>query len=223
MVQIDKDELVWQWRDVLIVISLWILFVAISSLLFFNIIKEKPYVGSLVCNVFILIVLVWLHRKKGVSWREFGFPKRGVRRDLVWGALVGFSLPMVVNLVQLRFLKIAASIGVNHFLYLLVLPFTLEGVSGIILSPLVEELFDRGILYRLIRRRTGVVASVLMISCIISLSHISSMSNLEFFFIRFFYNVVLCMIYERSGNMYRCISCHIAINYISAFYRVIDA
>ena len=222
MTETKENQYEWSWKDVVTISFLWLLVVFLISFAFLDVVKAKPYWGSFECNIFMLIILTWFCKRKNVSWREFGFPTQRLSRSWILGTLIGLSLPTVVNIVQLNMIKILTSVSTSHFFYMIIFPFTVEGVSRIVLSPIVEEIVDRGTLYRLIRRRVGMMGGILMSSFIISLSHISSITNIEFFVIRFFYNVVFCFIYERTGNLLACMSCHMAVNYISSFYRVID-
>jgi len=217
----NKTDNLWGIRDLIFISLCTVLFTVAVSFAFFGVVKENPYAGAFIIDVLLLLAVFMLCRRKRVSWNQFGFVREHRIRALVFGGVIGILLPTSVVIFKLDFVSVLTRIEAGHFAYMLIHPVTFNGFTGIFLTPFVEEVCTRGILYRVVRNRFGPLVSISLVSCIFSLLHASSLLNLEHFIIRFFYSAVLSYIFERNGNMYQCISCHIAINYITAFYRVV--
>ena len=223
----SDDSKQWGIVDLLIISACVVTFLLVWFVLLFclsslSVIRIASYVGAVFLDIFLLFVISKLCKKKGLSWRQFGFQKGHRLRAFVFGCTAGLLLPTIVSIARFKIPAILDNVKSSHLGYMLIFPATLEGFTGIFLTPFTEEIFARGILYRVIRRRFGPLGSIFLVSSIVSLLHVSSVQNLEYFVIRFFYNVVMSWMYERSGNMYQCVSCHMAINYISAFSRVVS-
>jgi len=217
----NKTDNLWKGKDLLIVFLSFVLGTFSISLVFFSVVKKNLYVGALLLDVFLLFVVSRLCRKKGISWIQFGFLRTNRLKSLALGGAIGFLLPTLVIIITRDLFSLLTRIEANHFAYMLIHPVTLSGFTGIFLTPFVEEVCERGIFYRVVRNRHGSVVSIFFVSCVVSLLHMSPSQTLENFVIIFAYNIVMSYLYERSGNLYQCISCHMAINYITAFYRVL--
>ena len=85
--------------------------------------------------------------------------------------------------------------------------------TTIILSPIIEEILFRVIIYATLKNYIGIFLSSLISSIIFSFVHY----NLYSFFSLFFLGIILCLIYEKYGSVKYVILCHSIFNAIMIF------
>lgn len=83
-------------------------------------------------------------------------------------------------------------------------------ITTIILSPIIEEILFRVIIYATLKNYIGIFFSSLISSIIFSFVHY----NLYSFFILFSLGIILCLIYEKYGSIKYVILCHSIFNAI---------
>ncbi len=91
------------------------------------------------------------------------------------------------------------------------------GFEALIMAPIVEELFFRRTLQRLLRTKLSFLPSAIIISVIFSLLHLSSFAFLPIFIL----SLILCYLYEKSKNILIPILLHALNNWISFFLIMI--
>jgi len=84
-------------------------------------------------------------------------------------------------------------------------------VFAVVVAPLVEEIFFRGILYPTLRARWGIMPAALVSSFFFALLHFHLPAFLPLLVLAF----VLCMAYERTGSLPACIVAHGLFNSLS--------
>jgi uncharacterized protein len=90
-------------------------------------------------------------------------------------------------------------------------------VLAIVVAPVTEELFFRGLLYRSIRDRRGFWSGALVSSVLFGLSHYVASPWPDWFLLQCVMTCTglgLCAIYERRANMFANIAAHMAFNTI---------
>jgi len=83
----------------------------------------------------------------------------------------------------------------------------------LLIGPIFEEAIMRGFLYRAFRKTYGITLSVSIIVLAAMLTHPGVMKASPWLFL--FLGVVqavLCLILEKTGNLWNCIACHFAYN-----------
>ena len=85
--------------------------------------------------------------------------------------------------------------------------------TTIILSPIIEEILFRVLIYATLKNYIGIFFSSLISSIIFSFVHY----NLHSFFTLFFLGIILCLIYEKYGSIKYVILCHSIFNAIMIF------
>jgi len=81
------------------------------------------------------------------------------------------------------------------------------------IGPLIEELILRGFFYRAFRGSFGVTASIGSVLLIHTLAHWSTVSKMwSVLLATGILNIALCLMRERTGNLWHCIACHVAYN-----------
>jgi membrane protease YdiL (CAAX protease family) len=81
----------------------------------------------------------------------------------------------------------------------------------IVVAPICEELFFRGLLYRVLRARMSMWIAAVIDGVLFGLVH----GSLIIVPILAFLGVVLCYVYERTGTLYAVIAIHALNNMIS--------
>lgn len=87
----------------------------------------------------------------------------------------------------------------------------LELLGSACITPLLEELLYRGIIFGRLRKLVGLIPSVLVSSFIFAFMHF----NLVQFIYAFLLGIVLALCMERCGHMYGAVAAHITANGIA--------
>jgi len=86
--------------------------------------------------------------------------------------------------------------------------FVVGVLTSLLLAPVAEELFFRGVLYQVWRQRAGKVAATAASALLFMLVHARSAVAPELFLL----GVVLAMAFERTGSLYPSMCVHAAYN-----------
>ena len=184
-------------------------------------------VATLAADVaFLGAMLVWL-TWKARDWRRLvgiAFDAKGAR-DAAVGFGLGALLYLVVGVVVavpllsiFRLLfganvsppeQIPGGLSINAKL--------LTAFLALVLAPITEELFYRGIFYRSLRDRHGVLAGAVVSAVLFGASHVVDAPWRDVVFLQtlmVFTGVGLALIYERRANLVADIAAHVAFNVI---------
>lgn len=82
-------------------------------------------------------------------------------------------------------------------------------VSIVIITPILEELFHRGIIFNLLKRRFSVLTSVILSSVLFSLIHGNPILMIN----SFIHGLIFAYIYHRFGNIIYPIVLHALVNF----------
>jgi membrane protease YdiL (CAAX protease family) len=97
----------------------------------------------------------------------------------------------------------------------------ITAVLALIIAPVTEELFYRGILYRGVRDRHGVGLGVLASALLFGASHLVDAPWRDTLFLQtimVFTGAGLALIYERRANLVADIAAHMAFNVVGLFF-----
>ena len=175
---------------------------------------------------FLGAMLVWL-TWKARDWRRLvgiAFGAKGAR-DAAVGFGLGALLYVVVGVVVARPLlsifrllfganvsppeQIPGGLSINAKL--------LTAFLALVLAPITEELFYRGIFYRSLRDRHGVLVGAVVSAVLFGASHVVDAPWRDVVFLQtlmVFTGVGLALIYERRANLVADIAAHMAFNVI---------
>jgi membrane protease YdiL (CAAX protease family) len=175
---------------------------------------------------FLGAMLVWL-TWKARDWRRLvgiAFGAKGAR-DAAVGFGLGALLYVVVGVVVavpllsvFRLLfganvsppeQIPGGLSINAKL--------LTAFLALVLAPITEELFYRGIFYRSLRDRHGVLVGALVSAVLFGASHVVDAPWRDVVFLQtlmVFTGAGLALIYERRANLVADIAAHVAFNVI---------
>ena len=98
------------------------------------------------------------------------------------------------------------------------LSFILEVISSVILAPILEELFFRGVLFNRLKIRTGIIAAMVISSALFAIGH-------EFGGITsaFVFGICMCIIYMKTDNILMTMSIHFLNNLVAVILEAVNA
>ncbi|UZW67803.1 CPBP family intramembrane metalloprotease [Priestia flexa] len=156
--------------------------------------------GLLMVILFTLGVYVVALKPNHLSWKEVvlkAFPPRAWI-SIVWLTLLLIIISIMVVLAM-ELLGIGTSNKKTESLQsrLTVMNFMIGFISASIVSPVYEEIFYRGFLYRWFRR-WGVLPATLISSVLFTLAHLPTYNTL---LVNFISGGILCWVYEKTGSV----------------------
>jgi len=222
----ERPKATWRWWEAL---GVWVLAFFLSGVVAYPLLRviRSEGLATIVVSAAVAITTVgalvlWLqgfHR----GWRDaVGFPKRvwpevgvgaafgiplylavvfvvGIILTLLFEAVTGKAVPRVQQIPQhLPAIGVVAAV-----------------VYGVVIAPIHEELFFRGILYRAIRDRHGVRVGIVGSSFAFSLIHYvggALVGNLLLMCTMAFAGAGLAFLYERRGNVVANTVAHATFN-----------
>lgn len=90
-------------------------------------------------------------------------------------------------------------------------PFLTQIIGSAILTPILEELIYRAVIYTRLKRHLGVIPAVFLSALIFGLMHF----NIVQFVYAFVLGIMLALFMEKSGHVYGAIVGHMTVNTIS--------
>jgi len=83
----------------------------------------------------------------------------------------------------------------------------------LLVGPVFEEIIMRGFLYRAFRESYGIILSVSTMVLVTTLTHWGVMTaSLWMFLLLAVLQAILCLILEKTRNLWNCIACHFVYN-----------
>jgi len=214
----------WTFRELikLLVLSLIIVPLGIEVLLkefFKNIFENNLYAGTLIglvmAIVFTLGVYLIALRPKRLSWKSVGirfFPKSYWKWIVVW-TVINIALSLIILiLMDLFYIEMENSKTDSLESNITWFTFSVGFISAAIISPIYEEIFYRGFLYKWFRLKWGIGKGMLLSSFIFTIVHIPTFNTLP---VNFIGGVIYAWTYERSGSIIPGIIIHGTFNGIA--------
>lgn len=151
-------------------------------------------------------------RPKKLPWSEVGVKKFAVKD---WKVIVLYSVIVMVGTVIITL--IISLIGnsldnskteamqqdVTFFTVLITF------ITSAIISPIYEEIFYRGFLYRWLRTRAGLIGAILLSSTIFTAIHIPTYNTMP---VTFFGGIIFALAYEKTNSIWPSIIIHGSTN-----------
>jgi membrane protease YdiL (CAAX protease family) len=185
--------------------------------------------GTIFMHVAAIVLIHTFIKHQGVSWAEFIYgPSNNWRRILFLGLAAGtLIVPVAQALKQISEILLASMQGdttpqpaIQVLQVAVPLPQRLcFGFSSIVVVPLAEESFFRGVAYRAIRERGYPKTALIVSSVLFGLIHF----NLAVFIPLTLFAVVLALLYEKTGALLAPIAAHSIFNAINFSYFVFTA
>ncbi|MCK1997346.1 CPBP family intramembrane metalloprotease [Psychrobacillus psychrodurans] len=224
MKEFSFKTMFWSWRELILLLLITFLFVpiVIENLLqdvLFVFLEDSLYSGTLTGLVMSILftggVYVIALRPYNLSWRAVGFNSFQTsywKSIITWTVfLIGTSVIIVILMELLggtsentKTQSLQSNMGILSFL--------IAFVSAAIISPIYEEIFYRGFLYRWFRVKWGVPAGILLSSSVFMLVHIPTYNTLP---VNFLTGVIFSWTYEKTGSIYPGMIIHGVFNGIA--------
>jgi len=152
-------------------------------------------------------------QRRAMSWRDAGLSP--VASKWIWRAvlLAVVCIPLIM-MVTVGFQKLLGRpVGSPQARFIAPEGFSWTGAGGMLLlgglaAPFAEELFFRGVLFRLLRRYWGVAAGVIVSSLLFGLSHVF----VEVMPGTVLLGIVMALLYQRSGSLWVPMTFHAVYN-----------
>ncbi|MBE6512022.1 MAG: CPBP family intramembrane metalloprotease [Methanobrevibacter olleyae] len=175
---------------------------------------------------FVLLFFIWALRGSHGLGDDFSkIFERDNRREILYVFLINFLFVFLVVALFANFDILYGSLYPEMEPLLDFTPsaldplsFILEVLSSIILAPIVEELFFRGVLFNRLKIRTGIIAAMIISSAIFAIGH-------EFGGITsaFLFGICMCIIYLKTDNILMTMSIHFLNNLVAVILEVANA
>ena len=218
--QIDSPEpqsnpytVPWRPRDTWLGI---VLLIVISILLLLFVARNQDQNTSLAQSVFVVllemiyvlpVVLILAWRR--IPWSALGFGGfRASTMGLGCGLLIGAYLLIIIHNVILNYFGVdTQGEEIIDLFQKLDAPAWFLFV-GIVVAPLVEEIFFRGFLFQGFRAHYGWVAGMLMSSAVFAAAHLDPVALIPTFIL----GNVLAYLYHRSNSIWPGVILHLLVN-----------
>jgi membrane protease YdiL (CAAX protease family) len=203
----------WTVRDVwlgVIVLVLWIIgYIAASFLVRTYSLGVDPGLFIGLAELALLVPVWWLAvRKYGVGWDTLGF-RRFDARTLGLGCGL-MLISMLFNATYSAFLAVfglRAQVDLVPIFAELSSPWWLL-LAGIVVAPVVEELFFRGFVYAGLAERYSWRKAAVISSAFFALVHLQLTAVLPIFILGY----IFAYLYRRSGSIWPAVLMHVSTN-----------
>ncbi len=209
---IRKSSKVCSWRLVVLLSFLPVCVVVTSHILAWIFSFKNQVLASVLSFVFSLVILSCVVFFLRSHVRRYHFSKIRV----ILYIAVGF----VLGMLPLSFLKFLISLRPDRCFFSPMSSFdtpvqTLVFIIGFCFIPILEELYIRGILYSMIRRKSvGVFLAAVIASFSFSIGHWGEPVVRKMMF--FVFSMMLCFFYEKTRSLVFTLSIHVGSN-VAAF------
>lgn len=212
----------WSWKElipllilVLVLIPFFIEFLLLQYLTesFQNDLYSGTLVGFIMSIIFTLGVYFIAIRPKKLSWKEVG-----LQRPLTsyWKLTIKWIIILIISGILLSYvIEFLFNIGTDNSkteslqTRLSTINFVIAFVSAAIISPIYEEIFYRGFLYRWFRAKYGLIVGMLISSFIFTIVHIPTFNTLPYTFLS---GLIFAWTYEKTNSVYPAMIIHGTFN-----------
>ena len=220
----------WSWREMTLLLGLVLILVPFFvEFLLMHVLTEwfqnELYSGTLIGFIMSIIFTLGLYfiaiKPKGLSWKEVGLLRFS---NSYWGWIVVWTVILIIiSIIMAIAVDVLFNIGTDNSktesLQASLNPFTIliGFVSAAIISPIYEEIFYRGFLYRWLRSKYGIVCGLLVSSFIFMLVHIPTFNTLPYTFLS---GIIFAWTYEKTNSIYPAMIIHGAFNGLAVLLTV---
>jgi len=224
----ERPLATWRWWEAILVYLLIMVVSAFVALPIFQVIRSRGLANltasAIIALLSVALLVLWLQRFHP-RWREvIGVPRRvwpEVRAGIGFGALlypvvvfgVGIALNLLLELVTGRIIRSPRQLP-EH---LSAAGVALSIVYSLVIAPIHEELFFRGILFRCLADRYGFAIGAGGSGLAFGLIHYVPgpvYGSLLLMGVMVFTGVALAWFYERRGNIVASMVAHATFNVI---------
>lgn len=212
-----KEQDFWSLKEFVLLLLLEFVIV-IGCIKFFvkpiylRLLDDELYAGTLTGLTIALILMLGVYvialYPKKLSWSELGIKSFSVKE---WKHIL---LSSILLLVGATIIVILTSFIGNSWenskteaiqQNVTFLTALIAFVSAAVISPIYEEIFYRGFLYRWLRTRIGFTGALIISSLIFTIVHIPTYNVMP---VNFFSGVIFALAYERTGSIWPSVVIH---------------
>lgn len=212
----------WKIRDpILIVLSLLIVMLPVTMLNELDL-KYKDYFVTFVCHIYLFFAVILVLEIRKAKWAELGLSRAFNARPIILGVLAA------IIILQVKILLLLLSSGFDIYSFsrkniftIILLPFTISGFSMLILAPFTEEIMFRGMLYQALRSRLNKPISIIIVSILFSLAHLTF--SIPHLLTHFVHSVCLTLLFDRYRELPASIICHSLLNFFAITHRILSS
>jgi membrane protease YdiL (CAAX protease family) len=177
--------------------------------------------GLIMSIIFTLSVYLIALKPHQFGWEEVGlrsFSKSYWKWILVWTVVL--IVASILLLIAMGIFHIGVDNSKTESLKAQVtwFTFTIAFLSAAVISPIYEEIFYRGFLYKWIRGKWGVAAGLIVSSLIFTVVHIPTYNTLP---VNFISGMIFAWTYEKSGSIIPGIIIHGVFNGLAVVLTVV--
>lgn len=226
----DRPRATWSWWEAVAIYLLAILLGGVATVPFLRLIDDEDLANitstAAAAIVIVGVLLAWLSTAHP-KWRSaMGFPRPGrwwaeVRSGIGFGLLlypglvfgVGLALSAILRAVSGEIAEVPEQVPSG----LSAVGIVVTSAYAIVIAPMHEELFFRGILFRGVRDRYGLGAGLVASGVGFSLIHYLDgpwQGTVLLMGVMLFNGIALAWFYERRGNVVSNTVAHMAFNVI---------
>lgn len=190
-------------------------------LIFQNSLYSGTMTGLAMALVFTLAVYLVALKPYNKKWDEVGvkpFPKHYLKSIIIWTLLNIVLGIIVVALMSLIGVGVENEKTQSLREEVTWFTFSIGFISAAIISPIYEEIFYRGFLYKWFRSKWGVAAGMFFSSLVFTLVHIPTYNTLP---INFISGLIFAWTYEKTGSIIPAIIIHGTFNGLGVILTVI--
>ncbi|GIN72950.1 CAAX amino protease [Bacillus sp. J14TS2] len=186
---------------------------------------DELYAGTLMGLTIAIILILGVYfialLPKKLSWSEVGVKKFAVKD---WKIIILLSAILMAGAII--FVVLTSFIGnswensktdamqKNVTFFTVFIGF----ISAAVISPIYEEIFYRGFLYRWLRTRLGFIGAILLSSLIFTVVHIPTYNVMP---VNFFSGIIFALAYERTNSIWPSVIIHGGTNGIMVLLTVL--
>ncbi|MBE7680121.1 CPBP family intramembrane glutamic endopeptidase [Paenibacillus sp. P13VS] len=215
----------WSWKEltlllvlVLVLVPFFIEYLLMLALTgaFQNDLYSGTLIGFIMSIIFTLGVYFIAIKPKKLSWKEVGLQRFS---KSYWGPTIGWTIVLIISTILISFVfELLFQMGTNNSkteslqTRLTTINFIIAFFSAAIISPIYEEIFYRGFLYRWIRSKYGLITGMFVTSFIFMIVHIPTFHTLPYTFLAGF---IFAWTYEKTNSVYPAMIIHALFNGLS--------
>lgn len=225
----ERPAATWRWWEaILVYLVIAILLGSLVALPLFLLIRSRGLAdltaSAAIAVTNVALLVLWLHRFHPLWRRIIGFPRRvwpEVRAGIAFGAIVYPTIVIGVGILVSLLLEAIAGQDVSAPRQI---PAHLSAVGvavsiayAVVIAPIHEELFFRGILFRSLRDRYGFGMGAVGSGAAFGLIHYVPgpwYSSLLLISVMVVTGMALAYLYERRGNIVASVVAHATFNVI---------
>lgn len=219
----DKEKCFLSWRDVIIllILTLMVIPIVLENVIanfLLTLLGNEVYAGTItgfiMAIVFLFLTYIFCIKKHRLTWSAIGL--RSFNPRFIWHITLSILLILVFSVFALYtfdFLGIAyqnqRTEDIQHNFSFLTAIVAL--LSAVVVSPIYEEIFYRGVLYNFFRTKMGQLWGLIVNATIFTLVHIPHYETLPMMFAG---GIVFAWLYEKSSSIFPAILAHALLNLI---------